>query len=93
MGGYTSLAVDRELARAVCELADGISDGPGVAFARSFLGQIERGAVADPNKLPSPPAAPAKPPRPIDVLTNRDVDAKQQVSPPPRRGQRIWIGG
>jgi hypothetical protein len=90
MPGYTSLETDIALATAIVELADGITDGPNMRFARAFVQQHADGRVADPNGLPKPPVKPLKEPTALQPLTNRDLDQPQGTR---KRRKRAWTLG
>jgi hypothetical protein len=94
MAGLTAYEADVLLARALVELADGITDGPGMAHARSMVAMADARLSKDPSALGQPKRE-QKAPNPLqDVLTNRVLDGLEQP-PTPRQaptlpGTRRW---
>jgi hypothetical protein len=87
----TQFQADIARARAIVEVAEGVTDGPGLEFVRAYLAAADSGRIHDPSlpaQLPAKPKVPYQT-RPItnDLLDGRQVEEYKG----PTKGSAAWF--
>jgi hypothetical protein len=89
----TNFQAETAKARAILELAEGVTNGPGLSFVRAYVGAIDEGRIIDPSQ---PAQIPVKPKVPFQHLpvTNDSLDGREREQySGPTRGSREWFEG
>jgi hypothetical protein len=91
MAAATDFQIEVMTKRALVELAEGKTDGPGLQTVKVWIEMVDAGKITDPS-LPRQPAV--KPRKAIQTrpLTNETLDGRvRQEHTGPARGTREWF--